>query len=92
MYILSKNDLEVELSKDRANWEGFVKGKQLYTRGVKDMCVDGRWLKMREMNDLLIYLHRVNRFKNATENWIREFEHFLTTMEGEYGRRQNARV
>ena len=92
MYVLPKHDTEVEFKPGAYYFAKFEKGKALFKRGVKQLHVDDRWLTNIEMSELSLYLRRVNRFKNATENWIQEFEYFLTTMEGEYGRRQNTGV
>lgn len=92
MYILRKDDLDIELSKDNANWDSFSRGKAVHKLGVKNMSVGDRWLTNMEMYDLTTYLKRVNRFKNTTKNWIREFEYFLTIVEGAHERRQNAGI
>ena len=92
MHILNRDDTEVEYRDDFFLFESFCRGKALYKRGVKEMSIDGRFLTMIEINDLLTYLTRVNRFKDITEKWIREFEYFLTNLEGAHGRRQNAGI
>jgi hypothetical protein len=92
MHILTKHDTEVEYKPGDYYFAKFQKGKDLFQRGVKQLHVDGRWLTNIELTDLGVYLRRVNRFKNTTENWIQEFEYFLTTLEGANERRQNARV
>ena len=92
MYILDANDLEIEYPPTSRLWESFSRGKAVHQLGVKNMGIGDRWLTNMEMNDLTTYLKRVNRFKNATENWIREFEYFLTIVEGAHGRRQNAGI
>ena len=92
MYILRKDDLDIDLQKDSANWESFSRGKAVHQLGVKKMSIGDRFLTNMEMYDLTTYLKRVNRFKNTTKNWIREFEYFLTILEGANERRQNARV
>ena len=92
MHVLRKDDLEIEYPPTSLLWESFSRGKAVHKLGVKNMGVGDRWLTNMEMHDLTTYLKRVNRFKNTTKNWIREFEYFLTIVEGAHGRRQNAGV
>ena len=92
MHILNGDDLDIDFPPTSLLWESFSRGKAVHKLGVKNMGVGDRWLTNMEMHDLTTYLKRVNRFKNTTKNWIREFEYFLTNVEGAHGRRQNAGV
>ena len=92
MHVLDGNDLEIDFPPTSLLWESFSRGRAVHKLGVKNMGIGDRWLTNMEMNDLTTYLKRVNRFKNTTKYWIREFEYFLTIVEGAYERRQNAGI
>ena len=92
MHFLNGDDLEIDFPPTSLLWESFSRGKAVHQLGVTNMGIGDRFLTNMEMYDLTTYLKRVNRFKNTTKNWIREFEYFLTNLEGANERRQNARV
>ena len=92
MHILNGDDLDIDFPPTSLLWESFSRGRAVHKLGVKNMGIGDRWLTNMEMNDLTTYLKRVNRFKNTTKNWIREFEYFLTIVEGAHERRQNAGI
>ena len=92
MHFLNGDALEIDIPPTSLLWESFSRGKAVHQLGVTNMGIGDRFLTNMEMYDLTTYLKRVNRFKNTTKNWIREFEYFLTNLEGANERRQNARV
>lgn len=95
MYHIVRGDTAIEYTEEHYGFypalrEKFEHGKELSKQNITNMGIGDRWLTNMEMDHLATYLYRVNRFKNATKQWISEFEYFLKVVEGAYERRQNA--